>query len=95
MRSSFLSRWLPKRPSYDPLEAESLSLPEKWKLGAREWALHGYGAPSVLIAFHVIKIIFYVGVWVAVCAWHNTDDRGLVDALTDWQAFQRFATTVL
>ena len=41
--------------------------------------------------FHILKIIVYVGIWVAVCAWHNTPDRSVVDALTDWQAFQRFA----
>jgi len=57
----------PIAPPYDPLDWAKKPFPEKARMVCQSWALQGYGAPLAGLLFYVIKIAFYIGMWVFFC----------------------------
>ncbi len=58
----------PTPPPYDALVWEKAPWPEKVRLVCQAWALQGYGTPLGVFVVYALKVLFYVGVWIAFCA---------------------------
>ncbi len=48
----------------------------------RAWAVQGYGAPVAVYFFYIIKIAFYVGMWIWFCSFSN--GLGSLDTIKNW-----------
>lgn len=53
---------------YDPLEWTRKPLPERGRMVCESWAMQGYGTPLAVYLAYGLKVLFYVGGWVAFCA---------------------------
>ncbi len=72
----------PIAPPYDPLQWAKKAFPEKARMVCESWALQGYGAPLFGLLFYVLKIAFYIGMWVFFCRFSTGIDS--VAAMGSW-----------
>jgi hypothetical protein len=72
----------PTPTSYDPLAWVQTPFAERGRVVCEEWALHGYGTPLFIYGFHVVKIAFYVGMWLLFCGF--TPGLGGLATIGDW-----------
>src|SRR5262249_55131496 len=72
----------PTPTPYDPLDWATRPFVERARMVCRAWALQGYGTPLFAYALHVVKIAFYVGMWVVFCGF--TPGMGSGTALGSW-----------
>jgi hypothetical protein len=79
-RHPVFRHFAPCPPPYDPLEWRSLPWPERLRLACLGWVLDGYGAPPVMYALYVLKVLLFVVAWVGFCTF---DAHGGV-SLTSW-----------
>jgi hypothetical protein len=73
---------LPTPVPYDPVAWSKLPLPARARAVCEAWALQGYGAPIAGYALYVVKIAFYVGVWVLCCGFSPA--LGGLGAIETW-----------
>jgi len=52
---------------YDALAWVKRPFPERARMVCEAWAAQGYGAPAAVFAAYALKIVLYVGGWVAFC----------------------------
>ncbi|MBK8251255.1 MAG: DUF3556 domain-containing protein [Polyangiaceae bacterium] len=57
----------PKLPPYDVAEWLKKPFQERLKWVCQAWAIQGYGTPGGVYAVYLIKIVFYVAVWLFFC----------------------------
>jgi len=57
----------PAPPPYDALEWVKKPFAERARMVCEAWAIQGYGTPPSAYALHVVKIGFYVGMWIFFC----------------------------
>jgi hypothetical protein len=77
-----LSRLLQPTPTpYDPIAWLTRPLTERARMVCQAWALDGYGTPPATYAIHVVKIGFYVGMWILFCGF---TPGFTVATLPDW-----------
>ncbi len=62
-----MSLFQPQLPPYDPLAWRQLPYAERARAVCQAWALEGYGAPRGVYLIYVIKILFYIQIWVLFC----------------------------
>ncbi len=74
----------PKLPDYDPIAWAQLPFPERARLVCQSWAIQGYGTPIAVYVAYLLKIGFYVGVWLAWCA--RSPALGMPSELGTWWA---------
>ncbi|MGF1465518.1 MAG: DUF3556 domain-containing protein [Sandaracinaceae bacterium] len=67
---------------YDPIAWSRLPLPERSRLVCQAWALQGYGTPLGVYAAYGLKVLLYVGGWVAFCA--TSPSLGPVGTVGGW-----------
>ncbi|HET7505549.1 MAG TPA: DUF3556 domain-containing protein [Kofleriaceae bacterium] len=67
---------------YDALEWANKPFTERARMVCQAWALQGYGTPVAIYGIHVVKIAFYVGVWIAFCA--TSPGIGGLTTIADW-----------
>src|SRR5262249_51555420 len=72
----------PTPPPYDPLKWVELPFRERARLACQAWALQGYGTPLFAYALHLVKIVFYIGVWIAFC--RCPPGMGRLSTIGDW-----------
>lgn len=72
----------PTPPPYDPLEWEKRPFPERARMVCEAWAIQGYGSPVVIYAVYALKVLFYIGVWVAFCGF--TPGLGGISTIGQW-----------
>jgi hypothetical protein len=66
--AGLLSRLLQPTPTpYDPIAWLGRPLVERARMVCQAWALDGYGTPVATYGVHVVKIGFYVGMWMLFC----------------------------
>jgi hypothetical protein len=58
----------PTPPPYDPIAWCKRPLAERGRMVCEAWALQGYGTPPAVFAFYALKLVLYVGGWIACCA---------------------------
>ena len=58
----------PTPPPYDPLEWVKKPLGERGRMVCEAWALQGYGTPLGAYGLHVVKVAFYIGMWLVFCS---------------------------
>ncbi len=58
----------PILPPYDIGEWRQMPYAEKLKLVCQSWAMQGYGTPPLVYTVYILKIAFYVGVWLFFCS---------------------------
>ena len=58
----------PKLPPYDIAEWQRKPFPERLKMVCQSWALQGYGTPAAVYAVYLLKIAFYIGMWLLFCS---------------------------
>ncbi len=83
----------PSLPPFDLNEWVALPYRERLRLMCQDWAMQGFGAPPAVYGFYVLKIGFYVGMWMLfVMVGHSPGVGGLGDIATWWAqpiAFQK------
>ncbi|HWM87866.1 MAG TPA: DUF3556 domain-containing protein, partial [Kofleriaceae bacterium] len=57
-------------------------LAERGRMVCESWALQGYGTPIGAYAFYLIKVVFYVGMWLLFCG--TTPGLGGLATIGDW-----------
>jgi hypothetical protein len=57
----------PTPPPYDPLDWVKRPLHERGRMVCEAWAMQGYGTPPGVYAVYALKVVLYVGAWVAFC----------------------------
>ena len=57
----------PTPPPYDSLEWVKKPLHDRGRMVCEAWAMQGYGTPLGAYGLHVVKIVFYVAVWLYFC----------------------------
>lgn len=72
----------PVLPPYDALEWVRKPLPERARMVCQAWALQGYGTPLGVFLVYVVKVAFYIGVWLLIC--RATPGLGPLTAIADW-----------
>jgi hypothetical protein len=58
----------PIPPPYDPLEWRNMPFSERARLGCQAWAIQGYGTPLLVFVLYVLKIVFYIAMWIYFCS---------------------------
>jgi hypothetical protein len=58
----------PIAPPYDPLEWARKPFAERARMVCESWALQGYGTPAGAYLFYLLKMAFYVGMWLFFCS---------------------------
>lgn len=83
----------PADPPYDPLEWSRMPFPERGRLACKGYALQGWGYPYAVHLFYALKIVFYVGGWLAFCSFSSGMGFGHLSSFGDWwlseTAFQK------
>lgn len=74
----------PTPTPYDPLEWDTLPLPEKLKWVCRAWVVQGYGTPPAIYGAYLLKIAAYAGGWVFFCG--LSPSLGSLSELSSWWA---------
>jgi len=77
-----VSLLLPTLPPYDPLDWKGRPFAERGRMVCEAWALQGYGTPIGAYALHVVKVVFYVGMWLFFCGF--TPGLGGLATIGDW-----------
>ena len=77
-----MSLLLPTLPPYDPLDWKGRPFAERGRMVCEAWALQGYGTPIGAYALHVVKVVFYVGMWLFFCGF--TPGLGGLATIGDW-----------
>lgn len=72
----------PAPPPYDPLDWATQPLVERGRMVCESWALQGYGTPLGAYALHVVKVAFYVGMWIFFCGF--TPGLGGISSIAEW-----------
>jgi hypothetical protein len=72
----------PTPPPYDPLDWVQRPFAERGRMVCQAWALEGYGTPIGAYGLYAAKVVFYVGLWIAFCAF--TPGLGDVATIGDW-----------
>jgi hypothetical protein len=67
---------------YDPLAWVKQPFTERARMVCEAWALQGYGTPPVIYAVHVLKIAFYIGMWIVFCS--LSSGAGGLATIGDW-----------
>jgi hypothetical protein len=73
------------RPSpvpYDPLDWVKQPFTERARMVCAAWALQGYGTPLAIYLIHVLKIAFYIGMWIVFCG--RSPELGGLATIGDW-----------
>jgi len=73
---------LPAKLPYDYWEWEQLPFKERAKKICQAWALQGFGAPKFAYLFYVIKIAFYVWMWLVFCSYST--ELGNFNSINEW-----------
>lgn len=83
----------PAVPPYDPLEWSRMPFPERARLACKGYALQGWGYPYAVHLFYALKIVLYVGGWLAFCSFSTGMGFGHLSSFGDWwlseTAFQK------
>jgi hypothetical protein len=83
----------PAVPPYDPLEWSRMPFRDRARLACKGYALQGWGYPYAVHLFYALKIIFYVGGWLAFCSFSTGMGFGHLSSFGDWwlseTAFQK------
>lgn len=58
----------PRLPCFDIAEWQRRPFAERLKMACQDWALQGYGTPAPVYALYLVKIGFYVGMWLLFCS---------------------------
>lgn len=58
----------PKSPDFDLTDWLTRPYSERVRMMCQTWAMQGFGAPSAVYLFYVVKIALYVGGWLLFCA---------------------------
>ncbi|HKE19350.1 MAG TPA: DUF3556 domain-containing protein [Kofleriaceae bacterium] len=69
-------------PPYDPLDWATRPLAERGRMVCEAWAMQGYGTPLGIYAFHLVKVVVYVGAWIAFCS--LSPGLGGLSSIGDW-----------
>ena len=81
----------PIMPPYDIGEWEKKPWPERVKMICQAWATQGYGTPWPIYIVYIVKIAFYIGMWLFFCS--ITPSLGGLSTFTEWwhrpEAFQK------
>lgn len=72
----------PTLPPYDPLDWARQPLTVRGQMVCRAWALEGYGTPLAAYALYLLKVVFYVGMWIFFCSF--------TPGMGDWRAISRW-----
>ena len=56
---------------YDVVKARQETLATQVKLASVNWAQNGFGTPQSVLIFYVIKMLFFLGVWVIAIAFRQ------------------------
>jgi len=57
----------PEATPYSAAQYLQSSWPERLRMSCQAWALDGYGTPPAIYLLYLLKVGFYVGVWVGFC----------------------------
>ena len=80
---NFLRRLLQPKPlPYDYATWVARPFPERVRMVCRVWATQGFGAPPAVLLFYVLKIGFYVWMWLVFCSFST--ELGSLDTLGAW-----------
>lgn len=58
----------PHLPPYDVREWQKKPYPERLRMVCQAWALQGYGTPWPIYVVYLLKIGFYIGMWMLFCS---------------------------
>ena len=72
----------PKPLPFDWTVWKSQPFAQRVKMLCTAWATQGYGAPASAYAFYILKIAFYIGVWLFFCTFSNS--LGEISAFSSW-----------
>ena len=74
----------PKALPFDFAEWKKQPFAERVRWLCTAWATQGYGAPLSAYAFYVIKILFYVSMWIFFCSFSSS--LGGIGTISQWWA---------
>ena len=72
----------PILPSYDIAHWQREPWPVRLRMVCESWVLQGYGTPSPIYLVYILKIAFYIWVWVLFCSF--TPGLGELRTIGDW-----------
>ena len=72
----------PKEPEFDSQAWPSLPYAERLRLMCHTWAMQGFGAPGVAYLFYLVKLLLFVGGFLAFAL--TTDEVGGITAIGSW-----------
>jgi len=59
----------PRMPPYDIRDWQRRPFAERLRMVCQCWAIHGYGTPWPIYVLYVLKVAFYVGMWLFFCSY--------------------------
>ena len=77
-----MTLFAPTPPPYDPLAWSKLPLAERGRMVCEAWALQVYGTPPAVHVVYLVKILLYVGGWIAWCG--TTPGLGSLATIDRW-----------
>lgn len=77
-----LSFLQPQPLPFDFKDWKKQPFPERVKMLCTAWATQGYGAPVGTYSFYLLKIGFYVGMWIFFCSF--SESLGSFSTIEDW-----------
>lgn len=72
----------PRAPEFDSQAWPSLPYAERLRLMCHTWAMQGFGAPGVAYLFYLVKLLLFVGGFLAFAL--TTDEVGGITAIGSW-----------
>jgi hypothetical protein len=72
----------PAVPAYDAVEWSKLPFRERVRLACETYAVQGWGSPSAVYLFYLLKGLLYVGGWILFC--NFTPGLGDIGSIGDW-----------
>jgi hypothetical protein len=72
----------PIRPPYDPLDWAQRPFEDRARMACEAWAMQGNGTPLVVFAVYGLKVLLYIGGWLAFC--RLSPALGGVSAIATW-----------
>ncbi|MGB5809363.1 MAG: DUF3556 domain-containing protein, partial [Polyangiales bacterium] len=74
----------PILPDFDIEEWEKKPWPERLKMACQDWVVQGYGTPTPVYLFYLLKAAFYVWMWTWFCSF--TPGLGDFRTIASWWA---------
>lgn len=72
----------PATPAYNAIEWSHLPFRERARLACETYALQGWGSPTAVYLFYLLKGLAYVGGWILFCGF--TPGLGDIGSIGDW-----------